>query len=79
MANIKSNKKRHIQDKKKSKQNHSLNSKRRTIVKKTRLSKKPEDLSLTYSVADKDAKVKRIHKNKANRIKSRIAKAINKN
>lgn len=79
MANIKSNKKRHIQDKKKRNLNHSKNSECRTIVKKTRNSKLQTDLDKTYSVVDKAAKSKRIHKNKANRIKSRTAKAISKN
>ena len=76
MANIKSNKKRHVQDKKKRSLNHSKNSEYRTVVKKTRVSKSQEDLDKTYSVVDKAAKRKRMHKNKANRIKSRVSRAI---
>ena len=76
MANIKSNKKRHVQDKKKRSLNHSKNSECRTVVKKTRVSRSQEDLDKTYSVVDKAAKRRRIHKNKANRIKSRVSRAI---
>lgn len=76
MANIKSNIKRHNQDEKKRKLNHSKMSQLRTVVKKTKVSKKPEDLNQTYMLADKAAKTNRIHRNKANRIKSRTALAI---
>lgn len=78
MANIEANKKRHRQDEKRRELNHSKIAEVRTRVKKARTSGDPKQLPKVYSVVDKAAKTKRIHKNKANRIKSRTAKAINK-
>lgn len=78
MANIKSNKKRHAQDEKKRVLNHSKNSEVRTRVKKARSSSDEKQLPEVYSCADKAAKRGRIHKNKANRIKSRTTKAVTK-
>lgn len=77
MANIQSKKKRHAQDEKKRVINHSKKAEVRTIIKKTRKSNSTEDLQNMYSVVDKAAKTKRIHKNKANRIKSRVTTAAN--
>ncbi len=76
MANIKSKKKRHAQDEKKRVLNHSKNSEVRTRVKKTRATGDQKELVNVYSTVDKAAKKNRIHKNKANRIKSRTTKAI---
>ncbi len=79
MANIQSKKKRHAQDEKKRVLNHSKNSEVRTRVRKTRASGDEKQLVEVYSTVDKAAKRGRIHKNKANRIKSRTTKAIAKN
>ncbi|MGL4952156.1 MAG: 30S ribosomal protein S20 [Mycoplasma sp.] len=79
MANIQSNKKRHAQDKKKNKLNHSKISEVRTTIKKAKINKDEQSLVNAYSVVDKAAKCKRIHKNKANRIKSRLAIINNSN
>lgn len=76
MANIQSNKKRHKQDEKKRALSHSKNSEVRTRVKKARANGDANELPKVYATADKAAKTRRIHKNKANRIKSRTAKAV---
>lgn len=76
MANIQSKKKRHTQDEKKRVLNHSKNSEVRTRVRKTRATGDEKELVLVYSTVDKAAKRGRIHRNKANRIKSRTTKAI---
>lgn len=76
MANIKSKKKSHIQDEKRRVLSHSKNSEVRTRVKKIRANGNAQELPKVYSTVDKAAKNKRIHKNKANRIKSRVTKAI---
>lgn len=47
-------------------------------VKKTSLSKSQEDLRKTYQLVDSLARKHVIHKNKANRIKSKLAKKLNK-
>lgn len=78
MANIKSNAKSHRKNEKARKLSHSKNSEVRTSIKKTRITKSQGDLSNLYSIADKSAKTKRIHRNKVNRIKSRTAIAISK-
>lgn len=77
MANIKSNKKSYIQNEKKRVLNHSKVAELRTSVKKTKTTKATKDLQHTYTLADKAAKANRIHKNKANRIKSRTAQIVN--
>lgn len=79
MANIQSNKKRHIQDQKKRALTHSKKAEARTLIKKTKNSKKPEDFVVMTSVLDKAAKTGRFHQNKVNRIKSRVAAIINNN
>ncbi|MGL4948726.1 MAG: 30S ribosomal protein S20 [Mycoplasma sp.] len=79
MANIQSNKKRHEQDKKKKALSHSKISEVRTTIKKVRINKTDESLEKAYSVIDKAAKNNRIHKNKANRTKSRLATLVNAN
>ncbi len=64
------------------KKRYLLNSKKRlalkNLVKKTIKSKAKKDLSLLYSVADKAVKSGIIHKNKAKRIKSKLAKIASK-
>jgi len=50
----------------------------KNLVKKTIKSKAKKDLSLLYSVADKAVKSGIIHKNKAKRIKSKLAKIASK-
>lgn len=77
MANIKSNEKSFRQDKKVNKNNHSQLSKMRTIIKKTRKNTTAEQLNESYKVIDTVARKNIIHKNKANRLKSRLAKKMN--
>ena len=77
MANIKSNEKSLRQDTKVHKNNHSQLAKMRTQVKKTNNNLSDESVSETYKVVDTVARKGIIHKNKANRIKSRIAKKNN--
>lgn len=77
MANIKSNEKSFRQDKKVHKNNHPQLSKMRTIVKKTRNTPTEAQLSEGYKVVDTVARKNIIHKNKANRLKSRLAKKAN--
>lgn len=47
----------------------------KSLVKKARVSNTPENLQAVYSALDKAAKTNLIHKNKANRLKSRLAKS----
>ncbi len=77
MANIQSNIKRHNQDEKKRFLNHSKNSEMRTAIKKNKVNPTEENLTKIYSLVDKGAKNNRIHRNKANRIKSRNSKLLN--
>ncbi|MCQ3907775.1 MAG: 30S ribosomal protein S20 [Mycoplasmoidaceae bacterium] len=78
MANIKSN----IKTKRQSDKRHAANrvslSNLKNNIKKTRASKDAKDLNKLYSKADSLSRKHVIHRNKANRIKSRNAKAINK-
>jgi len=46
------------------------------LIKKVRSSKTTENLQAVFSALDKAAKVNLIHKNKANRLKSRLSKGI---
>lgn len=48
----------------------------KTLIKKVRLSKTPENLQAVFSALDKAAKTNLIHKNKASRLKSRLSKLI---
>ncbi|PIQ69821.1 30S ribosomal protein S20 [Candidatus Shapirobacteria bacterium CG03_land_8_20_14_0_80_40_19] len=61
-----------------SKKRYLLNSKKRlalkNLIKKFIKSKAKDDLSLLYSAADKAVKSGIIHKNKAKRIKSKLAR-----
>ena len=65
-----------------SKKRNLVNLKRKQVlknqVKKLKKSKSKKDISLLYSLADKAVKTKTIHKNKAGRIKSRLAKIASK-
>lgn len=79
MANIKSNKKSHIQDTKKYQNRRPQLAAARTQIKKTRNEATNEQLTLAYKQLDTIARKGIIHKNKANRLKSRLAKAINAN
>ncbi len=78
MANIKSN----IKTKRQSDKRHAANSlkvfKLKTISKKVRAKNDKKDLALAYKNADSLSRKHVIHRNKANRIKSRLAKAANK-
>lgn len=78
MANIKSN----IKTKKQSDKKHAANrvalSNLKNDTKKARSSKDAKDISQLYSRADSLSRKHIIHRNKANRIKSRNAKAANK-
>lgn len=77
MANIKSNEKRYNQNKKKNLLNHSQKSTLRTQIKKTKITKAPEDLSKSYKLIDSAVTKKIISRNKANRLKSRLTNNIN--
>lgn len=48
----------------------------KSLVKKAKSSKKPEDLQAAFSALDKAAKVHLIHPNKSARLKSRLSKLI---
>ena len=56
--------------------NRPLKSKARTMVKKMRTSPSEENLKAAYSALDKAVKKKIIHKGKASRLKSRLAKLL---
>lgn len=78
MANIKSKIKRHLQDEKKRILSHSKNSALRTSIKKSNETDDLTQLNETISLLDKGVKAKRIHHNKANRLKSRLTIKANK-
>lgn len=80
-----SQKKRLRQNKRNNLRNRSIKSTIKTIAKKVNRAEKAEDikenLSKVYSVIDKAAKKNVYHRNKASRLKSKIARsvAVNKN
>ncbi len=83
MPNIKSAKKRERQNKKRNEQNSQKKSTIRTFEKRIRKSLVEDNLeqasqffSIFTSLIDKSAKSKFIHKNKANRKKSRMARLL---
>lgn len=78
MANIKSNLKTKRQSDKKHAANRVALSNLKNDTKKVRSSKDKKDLNALYSRADSLSRKRIIHRNKANRIKSRNAKAANK-
>ena len=82
MANIKSAKKKAVQAVKHREANIQKKTKLRTFMKKARaavttgeIEETKKTLEATFSVIDKSAKKNIIHKNKANRLKSKLAKA----
>lgn len=77
MANILSNKKSCIKNKKRHDNRHPQLSATKTQIKKTRNNLNEQNLSLAYKKLDTIARKNIIHKNKANRIKSRLAKQLN--
>lgn len=78
MANIKSNLKTKKQSDKKHAKNRNALADLKNNTKKVRSSHDKKDLSKLYSCADSLSRKRVIHRNKANRIKSRNAKAANK-
>ena len=66
------------QDKKRAKNNMPVKKKFREAVKKARKKPTLKNLKQAYSILDKAAKKKIIHKNKAARLKSRLAKLLKK-
>lgn len=63
-------------DKKVTKKNRNTKETLKDAIKETRKSSSVEKLKKVYSLLDKAAKQKFIHKNKASRLKSRLAKAV---
>lgn len=76
MANIQSNIKRGNQDKKRNLLNHMQMSALKTQIKKTKASKKPEDLNESYKKIDSSLSKGIITKNKANRLKARLSASV---
>ena len=64
------------QDEKREEHNKAQRSHMRTMLKHAINLKTPEALSIAFSALDKAAKTHLIHKGKANRLKSRLTKAI---
>jgi small subunit ribosomal protein S20 len=79
MANIKSNIKNIGKTQRRHARNKSAITNTRSSIKVAKASNKKQDLASAYKKVDSTASKGRIHKNKANRIKSRTAKAFNKN
>ena len=77
MANIQANIKRHNQDVKKHVQIHSQLSAMKTQIKKTQKTKSKKDLALAYKIIDSSLSKGIIKKNKADRLKSRLALFVN--
>ncbi len=78
MANIKSNIKSIRKNKKRSIQNKHQISKMKSTIKKARLNPTEQNVNDVYKIVDSSLAKGKIHKNKANRIKSRIAKKLKK-
>lgn len=78
MPIIKSAIKKVRKDKKRTKMNKLRSEKVKKILKETRKNPTAEKINLAQSLIDKLAKVKVIHKNKAARLKSQIAKLLKK-
>jgi len=79
MPNIKSAKKKLRQDLKRTKRNDAARKKIRQTVKSANKEKQTESfLKKAFSIIDRAAKKKVIHKNKAARLKSSISKLIGK-
>lgn len=73
----KSAKKRLRQSKKANIQNRSIKSEIKTLIKKVEASFDEKDLKRTFSLLDKAARKRVIHKNQASRVKSRLTKLVN--
>lgn len=71
-------KREQLKNRKKSLLNKANKHKIKMQIKKTFLSKSQEDLKKTYQLVDSLARKHVIHKNKANRIKSKLARKLNK-
>lgn len=71
-------KREQLKNRKKSLLNKANKHKIKVQLKKTFLSKSQEDLKKTYQLVDSLARKHVIHKNKANRIKSKLARKLNK-
>lgn len=79
MANIKAN----IKSKRQSDKRHFFNKAKistlKTSIKKAKETRDKQDLAIVYAHADSLSRKGIIHKNRANRIKARLAKFLNKN
>lgn len=74
MPIIKSAIKKMRKDKLRTKRNQVREDNLRSLIKKTRIEKSAESLTAVFSALDKAVKVNLIHKNRANRLKSRLSK-----
>ena len=79
MPNIKSAKKKLKQDRVRAKRNLKYDHLIEKAIKEVKKKKEHGSLKKVYSIIDKAAKKKIIHKNKAARLKSRISKLAKKN
>lgn len=79
MANIASNKKSKLQSDKKYIFNKTRISALKTSIKKAKKTRNVKDLAIVCAIADSLSRKGIIHRNKANRIKIRTAKFVNKN
>lgn len=79
MPNIKSAKKKLKQDRVRTKRNIKYEQLIEKAIKEIKKKKDQNSLKKVYSIIDKAAKKKIIHKNKAARLKSRISKLAKKN
>ncbi len=61
-------------DKLRTKRNSARKENLRELIKKVRVDKSGENLTAVFSALDKAVKVNLIHRNKANRLKSRLSK-----
>lgn len=79
MANIKSNIKSIRKTSKRQKRNRSVKTTYKNSIKRARISGNATDVNKSYKFIDSALAKGTITKNKANRLKSRTAKAVNKN
>ncbi len=76
MPTHKSAKKRLRKSQKANIQNRSIKSEIKTFVRKAEASLDEKDLKKTFSLLDKAARKRAIHKNQASRLKSRLSKLV---
>lgn len=76
MPVIKSAKKKLRKDRKREKENSKFEAFLKSAVKKAKKTKAQKDITLAVKTADKAAKKRIIHKNKAGRIKSQLSKLV---